>query len=153
MRAFAAPFADLGGAIVGLRGEASLVDWLAKRSLEWGGEPVVIDEAQAVKTHAACCFAAGFCAAVAAQAETIFAQTGLPSSAAKRAVAELSQSAISGMLNGDGLTGPAPRGDAQSVAAHLGVLDEQSAELYRRLTRLMAPKTGFAPDLLELLDD
>lgn len=153
MRAFATPTADLGGAVVGLRGEASLVDWLVERSLDWGGEPVAIEEDQAVKVHAACCFAAGFCAAVAAQAEMVFAQAGLPNSAAKRAVAGLSQSAISAMLNGDGLTGPASRGDAQSVAAHLEVLDERSGELYRRLTRLMAPQSGLAPDLLKLLED
>ena len=153
MRAFATPTVGLDGAVVGLRGESSIVDWLAARSFEWGGEPVVVDEDQAAKVHAACCFAAGFCAAVAAQAETLFAQAGLPKSAAKRAVAGLSQSAISALLNGDGLTGPARRGDAQSVAAHLEVLDAQSAELYRRLTLLMAPPKGLAPDLLELLKD
>ena len=63
MRAFAAdaqPPTDLANCVVGLRGDAALLAWLESQTQAWGGQPVMVDEEQAIRVHAACCFAAGF---------------------------------------------------------------------------------------------
>ena len=140
MRAFAdapQPPPNLGGCVVGLRGDSSAVDWLEKQTQRWGGQGVRLDEEQAVKVHAACCFAAGFCASVAGHAAQIFAEAGLTTEQANQAVLRLSESAIASLLAGQGITGPAPRGDLQTIEAHLRELQAR-AELYKSLTLSMA---------------
>ena len=126
----------LGGAIVGLRGDPHLVEWLEDVTKSWGGVPVSISEDQAVRVHAACCFAAGFTASVAADAQALMMASGLSSDHARQAVESLSSSAISQMLQGQGLTGPAIRGDLNTLEAHLDQLGPL-ARFYRELSMSM----------------
>ena len=144
MRAFADaphPPENLGNCVIGLRGQESLVAWLEMQTQQWGGQPVRLDEDQAVRVHAACCFAAGFCASVAGHAAQIFAEAGLSAEQANQAVARLSESAIAALLAGQGITGPAPRGDLETIEAHLQQLQGR-ADLYKSLTLSM---TAHAP--------
>ena len=67
----------------------------------------------------------------------IFAQAGLSVDQARQAVEALSASAITAMLSGQGLTGPALRDDLETIQAHLQQL-ETRGELYRALTKSMA---------------
>ena len=109
----------LGGAVVGLRGDPQLIEWLEGLTKSWGGVPVSIGEDQAVRVHAACCFAAGFTASVAADAQALMMASGVSSDHARQAIESLSSSAISQVLKGLGLTGPAIRGDLNTLEAHL----------------------------------
>ncbi len=127
---------DLDGAVVGLRGDSDVVRWLEQQTLMWGGVPVCIAEDQAVAIHAACCFAAGFTASVAAHAQTLMESSGLSRDHARRAVECLSSSAMTQALQGLGLTGPAIRGDLNTLEAHLEVLGPL-APLYRALSLSM----------------
>jgi predicted short-subunit dehydrogenase-like oxidoreductase (DUF2520 family) len=154
MRAFAdnlTPPTGLDYAVVGLRGEASIVAWLEFQTRSWGGQPVRLAEDQAVRVHAACCFAAGFCASIAGHAAQIFTEAGLTTDEANLAVAGLSDSAIASMLAGQGLTGPALRGDHQTVASHLRQL-EGRAELYRSLTLSMTAHATLSDPVKALLE-
>ena len=139
MRAFASADVippSLDGAIVGLRGDEHLVAWLRQQTIAWGGVPVSIAEEHAVNIHAACCFAAGFIASVAAHAQTLMVSSGLSDEEARQAIECLSSSAIKQVLGGLGLTGPAVRGDLVTLEAHLGVLGPL-ANLYRELSLSM----------------
>ena len=128
---------DLGGAVVGLRGDDTLVTWLEAQTLSWGGQPVRIDEDQAILIHAACCFAAGFTASVAVHAQRLMESAGLTPNQTQAAVARLSSGAIEQALQGAGLTGPAVRGDLSTVRAHLDALGSLAA-LYRQLSLSIA---------------
>ena len=128
---------DLQGAVVGLRGDLELVNWLEHETLAWAGEPVRIGEEHAVIIHAACCFAAGLSASVAVHAQRLMESAGMTSHQALTAVTRLNSGAVEQGLLGEGMTGPAVRGDLETVRAHLAELGSLT-ELYRHLTLSLA---------------
>ena len=154
MRAFASTDkvpSDLGGAVIGLRGDPDVVQWLERQTVQWGGIPVSIAEEQAVNIHAACCFAAGFTASIALHAQTLMVSSGLSHEHARRAVQCLSSSAITQALNGLGLTGPAMRGDLSTLEAHLEVLGPLTT-LYRELSLAMGAHYPLDPKIIDRLN-
>jgi predicted short-subunit dehydrogenase-like oxidoreductase (DUF2520 family) len=142
--------ADLDGAVVGLRGDEDVCNWLAQQTSNWGGEAQRIDEEDALLAHAGCCFAAGFCAVMVLEAMALLEQAGLSADAAKRAAAGLSATAVRAALDGHGLTGPALRGDVDTMRAHLSILGPRVA-LYRSLTDAVGRHGEIADPCLELL--
>ena len=142
---------SLGGAVVGLRGDASLVTWLELETTRWGGVPVRVEEAQAVRVHAACCFAAGLTASVAAHGYGLLRDAGLSPEQARRAAQQLSESAIDQALSGGGLTGPAVRGDRATIEAHLEVLGPLEA-LYRSLSLSLSDHEPLSDEIRSLLE-
>ena len=142
----------LDDVVVGLRGDVDVVAWLSGVTKTWGATPVVIDEAQAVAVHAACCFAAGLCASVVARAATVMRESGVAPDIAKVAVGGLSHSAIQGWLDADVFTGPALRGDGSTLRAHHEVLGRHQA-LYTALTLGLCEQAGLDPAALGLISD
>ncbi len=138
--------ADLHGAVVGLRGDPELVSWLEAETRAWAGEPVRIDEEHAVMIHAACCFAAGLSASVALHAQRLMESAGMTSDQARTAVTRLGSGAVEQGLQGKGLTGPAVRGDLETIRAHLAELGPL-AELYRHLTLSLAAHQALDPEV------
>ena len=130
------PAQDLGGAVVGLRGDEDLLAPLERIARQLGGGAARVDEDEAVRVHAACCFAAGFCATVAGIAAQQLGRAGLSPAQAATAVTGLSDSAIAAVLGGRGLTGPALRGDRATMEAHREALPELQP-LYDALTEAM----------------
>ena len=85
--------------------------------------------------HAGAVMAANYTVALAAVAERLAAAAGVPAQAAARIYLPLVRGAAANLDLGPAvaLTGPVRRGDAQTVAAHLGALDPADRVLYRRL--------------------
>jgi len=132
---------DLGrlrGAAVGVTaGPLAQEDALALARC-WGGVPVLLDEHERVAWHAALTQAATFGAALALDSAHALAGLAVPDPAA--VLRPLVEAAVGGALSrgGDGLTGPAARADAGTVAAHLSVLDAPHARRYGELSALTA---------------
>jgi predicted short-subunit dehydrogenase-like oxidoreductase (DUF2520 family) len=127
--------------------------------VEMGGEPVFIAEEARVLYHAALAAAANYLVTLVAQAQDLLAAAGVPDPA--RMLGPLLSAALDNALAlGDAaLTGPVARGDARTVAAHLGVISAavpQAVPAYLALARLTADRAiaaGLlaAPDAQRLL--
>jgi predicted short-subunit dehydrogenase-like oxidoreductase (DUF2520 family) len=110
-----------------------------------GGRSIVVDDAQRAAYHAAACIAANHLVGLLGQVERVAAAAGLGldafvalAGAALRDVADLGPAAA--------LTGPAARGDEDTLARHRAAIGpdevpgyDAGVELVRRVAREMAP--------------
>lgn len=111
--------------------------------VEMGGEAVVVDDAQRVRYHAALVHGANHVATALAQATALLADAGVEDAAAVLRPLVLA-SADGALADAPGsmasLTGPVVRGDAGTVRAHLGALEDAptTAAAYRAMARATA---------------
>jgi predicted short-subunit dehydrogenase-like oxidoreductase (DUF2520 family) len=126
---------DLGGCVVGLRGDSGVVDWLAERTRAWNGEPVRLAKNCAEQVHLACCFAAGYSALMADISRQNFSDAGLSKEQTERAFAGLAGPAVAAVLErgAAAITGPAARGDWAVLAKHHARLEAADRALHRAL--------------------
>ncbi|WP_024795118.1 Rossmann-like and DUF2520 domain-containing protein [Tomitella biformata] len=135
--------------------------------LEIGGEPVHVPEANRTLYHAALAHGANHLVtlvndAVAALSHALDGQGLLDQDAAagvpQRILAPLLSAALDNALRyGDAaLTGPVARGDADAVARHLRVLEQDDTRIaasYRALSLRTAQRIGASPELIEQLEE
>ncbi len=111
--------------------------------VEMGGEPVWVPEDARVLYHAAVVFGANYLMTVVLQSLDLLRQAGMEEP--ERLMAPLLSASLDNALrHGDSaLTGPVARGDAETVASHLRILQATSpaaAAGYRALARLTADR-------------
>lgn len=151
------------GAVFGVTAAASILPIAEALVLEIGGEPTVIAEGDRIAYHAALAWSANFLNVLIAEGMDQLRAIGVADPA--RALAPLLTAALDNVLrSGDqALTGPIARGDAQTVAEHLRVMNERSSEMREtydvlaRLTVRRAMKAGLlraadANDIMKVLD-
>lgn len=110
-------------------------------ALELGGEPIWVPESSRVQYHAALSYASNFMNTLVSQAADLLEKAGMSDPA--RILAPLLHASLDNALRlrDRALTGPIARGDAESVALHLEVLDEPAvAASYRAMGRLAADR-------------
>ncbi|MBM7458422.1 Rossmann-like and DUF2520 domain-containing protein [Rhodococcus coprophilus] len=138
--------------------------------LEIGGEPVRVSEQMRPLYHAALAHGSNHLVTLVADAvealrvalagEELLGQQlvdGDPGGVAERVLQPLLTAALDNVLRRGpaALTGPVARGDAETVAKHLQVLedaDPQIAAGYRALSLRSAQRTGSKPELMEILE-
>ncbi len=102
-----------------------------------GLRPVVeIGAGGKVKYHAAAVFAANYLVVLAAVAQRLAGEAGIPPQEARELFAPLMRETVAQLAvrsPGAILTGPIARGDQGTVATHLATLDASTRELYRLL--------------------
>ncbi|HWH37207.1 MAG TPA: DUF2520 domain-containing protein [Candidatus Limnocylindrales bacterium] len=117
--------ADLHGATIALDGDESLLPLLAELAEAVGGRPVLLPAAGKPAYHAAAMLAAGGLIGLLDTIVEVARAAGLDERAALAVYLPLARQALANAerLGVDGaLTGPFLRGDAGTIAGHLGVL-------------------------------
>jgi predicted short-subunit dehydrogenase-like oxidoreductase (DUF2520 family) len=127
------------GAIFGVTAPASILPIAEALVIEIGGEPTVIAEDDRIAYHAALAWSANFLNVLVAEGIDQLHALGVADPS--RALAPLLGAVLDNVLrSGDqGLTGPIARGDVQTVAQHLRIMNERSPEIrnaYLVLARL-----------------
>jgi predicted short-subunit dehydrogenase-like oxidoreductase (DUF2520 family) len=129
------------GAIFGVTAPALILPIAEALVIEIGGEPTVIAEDDRIAYHAALAWSANFLNVLVAEGMDQLHAIGVGDPA--RALAPLLGAVLDNVLrSGDqGLTGPIARGDVQTVAQHLRIMNQRSPEIrnaYVVLARLTA---------------
>jgi predicted short-subunit dehydrogenase-like oxidoreductase (DUF2520 family) len=111
--------------------------------VEMGGDPVWVPEGSRALYHAALAYGSNYLITLVAQTVDLLKVAGIENP--QQLIAPLLSASLDNALRlGDqALTGPVARGDADSVAAHLEVIEqvsEQAAAGYRALGRLTADR-------------
>ena len=162
------PFADLEralaalpGATVAIEGDESILPVLAEMAESIGALPVRLAPGSKAAYHAAAVLAAGGLVALLDAVAALAARAGLDEPGALAVYGGLSAQALGNARAlgiGPALTGPAVRGDAGTVAAHLEAIAAGApdvAEVYRALLRrqveIAAAHRGLAPEAAERL--
>lgn len=135
------------GAIFGVTALDSILPIAEALVIEIGGEPSIIAEGDRIAYHAALAWSANFLNVLVAEGMDQLRAIGVVEPA--RALAPLLSAVLDNVLrSGDqALTGPIARGDVQTVAAHLRVMNERSPEIrdaYVVLARLTAQRASKA---------
>jgi predicted short-subunit dehydrogenase-like oxidoreductase (DUF2520 family) len=117
-----------------------------------GANVVRLEGVDRAKYHAAAVFSSNYVVSIAAAAERIWEQSGLPREAARPALAPLLLGAAQNIAERElarALTGPVARGDIATIERHLAALDDADLDdLYRRLAReLLRLDLGHSPEL------
>ena len=129
---------NLQGTAIGIEADSPLKDVLERMALDLGGEPFALDEVDRGRYHAAAVLAANYPITLLFEAERLMASAGVGPEVAHRGLLALLRGAVSN-LNGsrprDALTGPAARGDTETMRRHLESLagDPDLDEIYRLL--------------------
>lgn len=141
----------LRGAWIGVDGDGPAVAAARSLAAALGANVLTIPPGERARYHAAAVFASNFPVVLAAVAERLLADAGVPGPAAGAAVRHLLASAATNLAAGDdvaaALTGPIARGDAATVARHLAALatDPEADALYRALGRATLRVAAGAP--------
>jgi len=146
------------GAVFGVTALDSILPIAQALVLEIGGEPTVVAEGDRIAYHAALAWSANFLNVIVAEGMDQLRAIGVTEPA--RALAPLLSAALDNVLrSGDqALTGPIARGDVQTVAEHLRVMNERSPQMRNaydvlaQLTVRRATKAGLlrAADAIEI---
>ncbi|RKZ32742.1 hypothetical protein DRQ27_01815 [bacterium] len=129
------PFANIFFDIDGDDFGVSLASELAK---SLGGEPVIISSDSKALCHCADVFAANFVFACADVALKFFSKAGISEPVARKMVKGLVESALKNLFalgSPEGLTGPAKRGDINTILIHsFAIEDEELRAVYDAFT-------------------
>lgn len=153
--------AALHGATVAIEGDDDLAAHLAEMAEAVGGVPVRLAPGSKVAYHAAAVLAAGGITALLDTIREVAAPLGLDEAAALAVYLPLVEQTLAnarGLGIEAALTGPATRGDAGTVRAHVTALEADapgSLEVYRALLRrgvgIAARRGALAPEAVERL--
>ena len=141
----------LAGAYAGIEGDERAVAAAAELARVLRMVPVVLPPGSKAAYHAGAAFAANYTTALVAVAERLARSAGIPPEVAGRLYLPLIRGAAANLEAGPAaaLTGPVRRGDAATVAAHLGVLGGDDRRLYVLLARealRLAVEAGLDPE-------
>ena len=141
------PFADedaaahrLRGAWIGIDGDPPARDAARRLATRLGARVLEIPEGSKIRYHAAAVFAANFPIVLAATADRLLREAGVPADEGWPAVLHLMRSAVANVAAqspAHALTGPIARGDVETVRAHVAALagDAEALASYRALSR------------------
>jgi predicted short-subunit dehydrogenase-like oxidoreductase (DUF2520 family) len=147
--------AALPGATVAIEGDEALLDLLAEMATSLGATPVRLAPDSKAAYHAAAVLAAGGLTALLDVVAAVAAPTGLDEAGALAVYGPLAAQALANaraMGTAAALTGPAVRGDAGTIAAHLAAAagaGDEALDVYRALGRrqvTLAERRGLAPE-------
>lgn len=148
--------AALPGATVAIEGDEALLELLAEMATSLGAVPVRLAPNSKAAYHAAAVLAAGGLTALLDVVAAVAAPTGLDEAGALAVYGPLAAQALANaraLGTGPALTGPAVRGDAGTIEAHLAALagaGEEVIDVYRALGQrqvsLAERRRGLAPD-------
>ena len=117
--------ANIPGSAIGIDAGSPLRDLLIRMATEIGGEPFDLSGIDRVRYHAAAVLVASYTVTLLAEAERLAQRAGLDPERAHRGLLSL----LNGTVNNlratpprDALTGPAARGDDQTIRRHLDAL-------------------------------
>ncbi len=155
-------FADLDRALdalpeatIAIEGDEALLGLLAEMATSLGGTPVRLAPDSKAAYHAAAVLAAGGLTALLDVVAAVARPTGLDEAGALAVYGPLAAQALANaraMGTAAALTGPAVRGDAGTVEAHLAVVGEageEALDVFRALGRrqvTIAERRGLAPE-------
>lgn len=128
----------LSAAFVALEGDAEALTAGRRLAATLGMRPIEIEAAKKPLYHAAAVIVSNYTVALAAVAERLAREAGVPGDAAGRIYLPLLEGTLRNLEQVGtvkALTGPIVRGDAGTVKAHLDALDPSTRELYRVLGR------------------
>jgi predicted short-subunit dehydrogenase-like oxidoreductase (DUF2520 family) len=153
--------AALPGATVAIEGDAPLLDLLAEMATSLGTTPVRLAPGSKPAYHAAAVLAAGGLTALLDVVVAVASSTGLDEAGALAVYGPLAAQALDDartLGTGPALTGPAVRGDAGTITAHLAAVapcgDDALAvyvALGLRQVQLAKERRGLAPDVVDRL--
>jgi predicted short-subunit dehydrogenase-like oxidoreductase (DUF2520 family) len=148
--------AALPGATVAIEGDDALLELLADMATSIGAVPVRLAPGSKAAYHAAAVLAAGGLTALLDVVAAVAAPTGLDEAGALAVYGPLAAQALANaeaLGIGPALTGPAVRGDAGTIAAHLAATAPAGAEavaVYRALglrqVSIAESRRGLAPE-------
>ncbi len=148
--------ASLPGATVAIEGDDALLDLLAEMASSLGATAVRLAPGSKAAYHAAAVLAAGGLTALLDVVAAVAAPTGLDEAGALAVYGPLAAQALANVRalgTGPALTGPAVRGDAGTIEAHLAAVaaaGEEALDVYRALglrqVSLAVARRGLAPD-------
>ena len=141
---------NIPGTLFGIDAGERLYPVLETMARDIGGEPFDLRGVDRARYHAAAVFVANYPVTLLAEAKALMEQAGVPGAIAQRALLQLLRGALNNLNGGeppDAITGPAVRGDAETIERHLRVLgdDPELQQIYRRLadrTLALAIKSG-----------
>ncbi len=127
------------GIFCGIEGAEPLGALLEEIAREAGARTVRLEGVDRALYHASAVFMSNYVVALGMAAQQAWTMAGLPSEAARQALAPLLLSASANVARlplAEALTGPVARGDVATVERHLAALaaEPRLAELYRRLS-------------------
>lgn len=152
--------AALPGSTVAIEGDDALLDLLAEMATSLGAVPVRLAPHSKAAYHAAAVLAAGGLTALLDVVAAVAAPTGLDEAGSLAVYGPLSAQALANaraMGTVAALTGPAVRGDAGTIEAHLGAATDAGTEaldVYRALGLrqvTLAERRGLAPEAVARL--
>lgn len=125
---------------VGIDGDATACATARRLAAAVGARTVNIPQGAKPAYHAAAVLASNFPVVLAALATRVLAERGVEEHTAEQVVAKLMRAAVDNLEHGTAiqvLTGPAARGDEETIASHSGALRGESVagEVYDVLTR------------------
>ncbi len=148
--------AALPGATVAIEGDEALLDLLAEMATSLGATPVRLAPGSKAAYHAAAVLAAGGLTALLDVVAAVAAPTGLDEAGALAVYGPLAAQALANaraLGTGPALTGPAVRGDAGTIEAHLAAVagaGEEAVDVYRALglrqVAIAETRRGLAPE-------
>lgn len=109
-----------------------------------GNKFKVINKEDKAKYHAAACFASNFVVSVCTVAEHLLKDCGFSETEAREALIPIMENNMSNIISvgtKDAITGPAARGDIETIKAHLAVLGKYT-DLYKELTDVIFKMKG-----------
>lgn len=141
LQALAAPQAAperLRGALAVLEGDERAVNAARALARSIGLEPVELPAGGKARYHAGAVVGSNYVVVLAALAERLLVDAGLPAEVAGRGLAALLRGTVENVAREgplSALTGPIARGDTDAVSRHLAALDRETGRLYRALGR------------------
>jgi predicted short-subunit dehydrogenase-like oxidoreductase (DUF2520 family) len=134
----AAASASVAGTSVGVDADPPLRSWLWAMAEDVGGHPFDLSGIDRVRYHAAAVLVANYSVTLVAAARDLMTQAGMAPEVAQAGLVALLQGTVNNLRAADpreALTGPAARGDDQTIQRHLEALagDPELQEIYRLL--------------------
>lgn len=133
------------GAIAALDGDERALAVGRALAESLGMVPVVVPGPLRARYHAGAVFAANYLVTLAAVAERLMVESGVPQDVARRGVVRLMESSLANVAEAGpaaALTGPIARGDVETIQRHLEALTGLDQKLYRVLGKMTARSAG-----------
>lgn len=134
-------YKELPDAFFCIEGDEKYLPQWKERLENLGAKVRIIDKKNKVKYHAACAISSNLVCGLIGESVRLLGECGFSESESMEALAPLLTANLSRIVKSGvswALTGPLERGDAQTIAGHLGCLEtDTEREMYRMLSLLL----------------